>query len=201
MKRIIAFTAALLTGAVVVSAQQTTPATPATPSAPQQPAASQSRPAADKVTVTGCLRQGASAGTFILADASPAAAGSASGGAGAVGTAGSASSASRKTYALTVKAGEDLKAHLNHRMEIVGVASARPAAQSGSTAGSGMPSGAAASGAGAASGSGQTGTVSGSGQAGAAGQSGSAAGSSASASQPTDNLEVQSFKMVAASCS
>jgi hypothetical protein len=153
----------------MVAAQTTQPpsggATSQQPTA-QQPASQSASEA--KVVLTGCLRQGATPTTFILADASPAAssAGAASGSKpGAVGTAGM-----MKSYALVVaKPGEDLAKHLNHRVEVTGTAGPmKPGASSGAGASSGT-------------------------------QSGSTAKSGA-AQQPTETLNVQSFKMVAATC-
>ena len=93
----------------------TPPATPSTP-----PASSQS--AAGKVTYTGCLKQGESAGSWILENAEAAAKPGASA-PGAVGTSG----ASKTTFSLDPAATVNLTPHANHKIEVVGmVAPAKP---------------------------------------------------------------------------
>jgi hypothetical protein len=91
---------------------------------------------------------------------------------GATGTAGStpaAGAAAKKTYTLAVKpTTEDLKAHMNHKIEVTGmIAPASGAGASGATSGAGA------------------GATSGAGAAAAAGQ---------------QTLNVESFKMVSATC-
>jgi hypothetical protein len=118
-----------------------------------------------KITVTGCLKQGASAGSLVLEAARPTAAG-ASGqpSTGAVGTTGTNAPAMAKSYSLVTKAADELSKHVNHRIEVIGSVSPRRADASQ----------------------------------GASAQPGSAAAASA---QPSETLTVQSFKMVAATCS
>jgi len=93
---------------------------PATPKPSTPPASSQS--AAGKVTYTGCLKQGESAGSWILENAEAAAKPGASA-PGAVGTSG----ASKATFSLDAASSVNLTPHANHKVEIVGmVAPAKP---------------------------------------------------------------------------
>jgi len=93
---------------------------PATPKPSTPPASSQS--AAGKVTYTGCLKQGESAGSWILENAEAAAKPGASA-PGAVGTSG----ASKATFSLDAGSSVNLTPHANHKVEIVGmVAPAKP---------------------------------------------------------------------------
>ena len=162
MKHIAIFAAATLAVVAIAGAQTTTqPPAAQPPSADrptaQQPAAQPSQ-AENKITVSGCLKQGAAGSNFILADASAVSAAGAAGQAKpeAVGTAGM-----KKTYNLAAKPGEDLSKHVNHRIEVTGAVSAARAEPPAA---------------------------------------GGAAKPEASAA-PTETLNVQSFKMVAASCS
>lgn len=160
MSRILTIALAL-SGSVVLGAQAPTPppAAPAPAPAPQvqQPA----QPAAQKaatVTFSGCLKPGASAGSFILADAAavPApSAGAAKPEPQARGTTGAT-----KSYNLMPgKTGDDLSKHMNHRIEVTGTVS--PAAP-GASAPATPPAG---------------GTP-----------------------QPTETVNIQTFKMVSATC-
>jgi hypothetical protein len=81
---------------------------------------------ANKVTISGCVKPGAAADSFILANAvtTPAAPGRE-----ATGTAGST-----KSYNIVVKPGEELSKHLNHKIEVTGTLSAsRPPGAPAST--------------------------------------------------------------------
>jgi hypothetical protein len=109
------------------AAQQATPSPP-----PQQPAA-QSSQASDtsKVTMTGCLKPGATAGTWTLETAPiPSAAGTTA--SSPVGTSGANA---KRTYNLSAKPSDDLKPHANHKIEVVGTVTPTPA----SSAAAGAP--------------------------------------------------------------
>jgi hypothetical protein len=96
------------------------PAQPApAPATPQTPAASPSQASdPNKVTMTGCLKPGATAGTWTLETAAiPSASSSPS---SPVGTSGAA----KRTFNLTTKPSDDLKPHANHKIEVVGTVSA-----------------------------------------------------------------------------
>jgi hypothetical protein len=181
MVRVITLAAGLLAAATLVGAQTYPPQQPAQPPAqqppvdrPQQPAVS-SQMKESPITMSGCVKPGASAGIFILADATvaPSATAKAESEA-AVGTAGAttaaaATSAAKKSYNLVAKPGEDLSQHLNHKVEVTGIASASLA-----------PSAPAA---------------------GATSQPGAASQPGASTAPPAQTLNVQTVKMVSASCS
>ncbi len=114
--------AAAMFGAVtLVGAQQ-----PPAPAAPQKPAEqSAARPPADvkTQTITGCVRPGTGADSFVLAEsAAPVAPGA---GEKPAGTSGAS-----KNYALMAKPGEDLSKHVNHKIEVTGIVSAAPPAAS-----------------------------------------------------------------------
>jgi len=140
MIRTFTIAAALLGAIALVQAQAPTGQPPADRPAVQPPAAPQppqQRPTessdkTDKVTVTGCLKPGTAAGTWALENVQMAPAAEAGAQAkpaetpkGTVGAAGA-----KKTYNLIVKAGEDPKAHTNHKIEVTGTVS-----QAGSTPG------------------------------------------------------------------
>ncbi len=105
---------------------------PAVQQAPPEPAQQPSQPPArepaaspkstsdsSKVTMTGCLKPGATAGSWTL-ETSPAAAGAASPST-PVGTSGAAGA--KQTYSLIAKPSDDLKPHANHKIEVVGTVS------------------------------------------------------------------------------
>ena len=133
------------------------PAPPAAPAGTSGATGRRHQPQPATVTFSGCLKPGASAGSFILADAAPVPATSADASKAepqARGTTGSA-----KSYNLMGKTGEDLSKHVNQRIEVTGtVSAAAPSASAPAT----PPAG---------------GTP-----------------------QPTENVNMQSFKMVSATC-
>ncbi len=151
---------ALLCAAAVVAAQTPAQQPPAAPQPKtqqpaQQPPAPPPQPAqANKVTYTGCLKPGATAESWTLenADMASAASATAKPGEGTVGTSGTAGS--KTIFNLSAKAGENLKPHTNHKIEVVGTVSQA------------SPSGAA----------------------------------SGATSTPRQTLNVESFKMVSATC-
>jgi hypothetical protein len=172
MTRILTFATATLAAVTFAGAQTPTQPPSSDPSSPRP--AVQSSQSGNTITVSGCLKEGVSAGSFILADASAIAApmqqaADREAQPGAVGTSGTA-----KTYALAAKA-DDLGKHVNHKMEVTGTVSTQRTAASSSTG-------------------------SGAGQEGATTQPGTAAKAGAAA-QPIEILTVQSVKMIAASCS
>lgn len=102
--------------------------------APQPPAdrpAAQSATEANKVTISGCVKPGAAADSFVLSNAvtTPAAPGRET--APTIGTTGST-----KSYNIVVKPGEELSKHVNHKIEVTGTLSASrpPTAASSATA-------------------------------------------------------------------
>jgi hypothetical protein len=148
MFRSLTLVPAMLCVAAIAAAQTPTPAAPAAPASPDRPAAQQpatppARPAdssmsASAVTYTGCLKPGATPGTWILDSAELAksmGAGSASAatpGAGAVGTSG----VTKSTFTLNTKPdAPDLKPHANHKIEVTGTVAAAKASASASPAG------------------------------------------------------------------
>ena len=131
MKRVLTGTFVAAAFAVGLSAQSTTPpqsTPPQTP--PAAPAAQESRDAAKNVTVTGCLKAGDSADSFILSDLKF---GTKDKGAGAVGTSGSAAPpaaiASATTLKVIASGSTKLSEHVGHTVEVTGtVAEKAPAA-------------------------------------------------------------------------
>ena len=105
--------------------------------ASQQPTTQKPAAAGNKVTVSGCLKPGTTAGTWTLDNAEMASAASAQKPAGASsGTAGTAGA--KQTYTLVAKAGQDLKPHANHKIEVTGTvdkASETPRGTSGAAGG------------------------------------------------------------------
>jgi hypothetical protein len=136
-----AILAMLCVTAVVATAQAPAGDKPAgnAPAADQQPAAQQPttpRPsspaqepasAANKVTYTGCVKSGATAGTWILESAEVAPKPGAA--PGAVGTSGA-----KTTLSLQPAASVNLTPHANHKVEVVGML-AKPKASSPSAPG------------------------------------------------------------------
>jgi hypothetical protein len=98
------------------AAQQPTTPRPTTPS-PAQPTDTSAR-ATGKVTYTGCVKPGTTAGSWILENAEVQRAGGASA-PSAVGTSG----ASKLTLNLDPAATVNLTPHANHKVEVVGMAS------------------------------------------------------------------------------
>jgi hypothetical protein len=101
-------------GAQAPSTQQ--PATPApNPSTEpsQRPSTPMSSASGEKATWRGCVKPGATPGSWILESAELAPAAGAS---SPVGTAG----AGKSTFILSTKPGDDLKAHANHKIEVTG---------------------------------------------------------------------------------
>jgi hypothetical protein len=98
-------------------------ASPAEQTPSPSPSSSSSAASADKVTYTGCLKPGTTAGTWVLENAQVAsAAGSAAASSDkAVGTAGASSS--KESFNLTVKPSDNLTPHANHKIEITGTTS------------------------------------------------------------------------------
>jgi hypothetical protein len=143
MKRSFVIAMVLFSSAALVGAQAPAPPSDAKPApSPQPPAVEQpstqqpapsapaARPAdqaqkpmsqasADRVTFSGCLKPGATPGTYILTDATEVRAGAAASPA-ARGTTGAT-----KSFNLTaVSVGEDLSKHLNHKIEVSGTVAA-----------------------------------------------------------------------------
>ena len=114
------------------AAQQPTTPRPSTPPMPAQQPASPSETstmAANKVTYTGCVKPGTAADTWVLENAEVAQKAGASS-PGTVGTSGTA----KMTFNLDPAATVNLKAHANHKVELVGMLSAAKADASASTA-------------------------------------------------------------------
>ncbi|MEO5739493.1 MAG: hypothetical protein ABIS29_02745, partial [Vicinamibacterales bacterium] len=92
--------------------------------AAQQPAAQEpstprlTMPAANKVTYTGCVKPGATEGTWILENAEVAQRAGASA-PGTVGTSGT----SKMAFSLDPAATVNVKSHANHKVEVVGMVS------------------------------------------------------------------------------
>jgi hypothetical protein len=120
-------------------APQTPPAQPSTPepAQPSTPDDDQQKPMgtsgttdAKSVTLSGCLREGATTGTFVLANATESTAGASRTGGGmehsttppATGTAGSTM---QKTYSLSAGSDVNLKAHVGHKVEVTGTVAAQ----------------------------------------------------------------------------
>ena len=114
------------------SAQQPTTPRPSTPPMPAQQPASPSETstmAANKVTYTGCVKPGTAADTWVLENAEVAQKAGASS-PGTVGTSGT----TKMTFNLDPAATVNLKAHANHKVELVGMLSAAKADASASAA-------------------------------------------------------------------
>ena len=111
------------------AAQQPAPR-PTTPARPAEPSAA----AANKVTYTGCIKPGTAADTWILENAEVALRADAAGAPATVGTSGT----SKMTFNLDPAATVNLKAHANHKVEVVGLLSpAKADASSASAAAAG----------------------------------------------------------------
>ena len=114
------------------AAQQPTTPRPSTPPMPAQQPASPSETstmAANTVTYTGCVKPGTAADTWVLENAEVAQKAGASA-PGTVGTSGTA----KMTFNLDPAATVNLKAHANHKVELVGMLSAAKADASASAA-------------------------------------------------------------------
>jgi hypothetical protein len=223
MKRVITATCLAASFAVGLAAQSTgtagTAGTAGT-TAPEPQAGTQR--GGGPRTVTGCLRAGDTAGSFMLTDVTMQGAGGGAAGttAGATtggttagtatgGTTGTGTAAtggqSRPPMSinLTPDASVDLKAHVGHKVEVTGtMAGGRPGGASGAgttgtatgTTAGGTTAGTGTAGAGTATGTG-TGSTSGTGTAGATGT-----GQGSRAMGPR-NMTVTSVRMIAESCS
>ena len=125
MKRVLTGTFLAATFAVGLSAQAPTPQSPTPSTTPSSPSPSaqapsyESKDAAKAVTVTGCLKAGDSADSFILSDLkwsdkkAP----------GAVGTSGSAAAPAAMASATTLKLNpgtSKLTDHIGHTVEVTG---------------------------------------------------------------------------------
>lgn len=128
MVRSLTFAFATVCAVAAVAAQAPASYPPAPPSQqPSSPQAAQSGDASamSKVTLTGCLKPGTTAGTWTLETAAmPSVPGAASTPRGASGAAGA-----KQTFNLSTNPSDDLKPHANHKIEVIGVMS--PAAASG----------------------------------------------------------------------
>ena len=149
----------------------------------QQPSSTM---AGNKITYVGCVKPGTSTGTWVLENAEAQKAGAT--GSGAVGTSGG----STMTLNLDPAATVNLKAHANHKVEIVGMMSTG----SGATAAAGAKGGEAAAGVtGATDAKGEAGTP------GAAGGTGATGGTGAAGARASGHhFSVESLKMVSATC-
>ena len=128
--------------------------------------------AGNKITYVGCVKPGTSTGTWVLQNAEAQKAGAT--GSGAVGTSGG----STMTLNLDPAATVNLKAHANHKVEIVGTMSTG----SGATAAAGAKGG-------------EAGTP------GAAGGTGATGGTGAAGARASGHhFSVESLKMVSATC-
>lgn len=72
----------------------------------------------NKATISGCLKPGASPGSFILSNAVTVPVAPGGGAAPATGTTGST-----KSYNIVAKSAEDISKHLNHKIEVTGALS------------------------------------------------------------------------------
>jgi len=141
--------------------------------------------AGNKITYVGCVKPGTSTDTWVLENAETQKAGAT--GAGAVGTSGRSTTTLNLDPAATV----NLKAHANHKVEIVGTM----ATGSGATAPAAPKSGEAAAGvAGPTTATGETATP------GAAGAAATGATGAAGARASGAHFSVESLKMVSATC-
>jgi hypothetical protein len=142
MVRSLTFVIATFGAAAVLAAQTPYPAPAGAQPAAQQPAPQTPSPStsastsasANKVTWSGCLKPGTTAGTWTLESAEmPASASAASPAATAVGTSGA--TASKRTFNLTPKASDNLTPHANHKIEVTGTVTAASSTPSAGAAG------------------------------------------------------------------
>ena len=146
------------------------------------------KPASDskKMTYVGCVKPGSSTGTWVLENAEARKAGAT--GAGKVGTSGG----STMTLSLDPAPTVNLKAHANHKVEIVGTMSTGSPA----TAAGGAQGGEAAAGV-----TGPTGPADEAGTPGPAGGTAATAGTGAAGAPASGHhFSVESLKMVSATC-
>jgi hypothetical protein len=158
------------------TSQQPSTARPTTSSPSSQEPSSTT--AGNKITYVGCVKPGASTGTWVLENAEAQKTGAT--GSGAVGTSGG----SRMTLNLDPAATVNLKAHANHKVEIAGIMSTGSRA----TTAAGAKGGEAAAGV--------TGATDARGEAGTPGAAGGTGGAPAS----DHHFSVESLKMVSATC-
>ena len=118
MKRV--FTAALVASAFAVGLAARTPPQypPASQPEKKAPAAKHSSTAGRSVTLTGCLREGATPGTFALSNVQWDRGGSRT--SGTSGRAPKGGAAGSDTVQLTPSANVDLKPHVGHKIEVTG---------------------------------------------------------------------------------
>ncbi len=132
MKRVLTGTFLAATFAVGLSAQS--PAPPQTPYPQAQPPMQESKDAAKSVTVTGCLKAGDSADSFILSDLKWSDKVKAT---GAIGTSGSATVPAAVASATTLKiipsATTKLTEHVGHTIEVTGTVSDKDKADRGAS--------------------------------------------------------------------
>ena len=132
MKRVLTGTFLAATFAVGLSAQSPMP--PQTPSPQAQPPMQESKDAAKSVTVTGCLKAGDLADSFILSNLKWSDKAKAT---GAVGTTGSAavpaSVASATTLKIIPSASTKLTGHVGHTVEVTGTVSEKDKADRGAS--------------------------------------------------------------------
>jgi hypothetical protein len=116
MKRVLAGTFMAATFAVGLAAQTPPQNPPSTP--PSQPPAQEARDSAKNITVTGCLKAGDSADSFMLSDLKWGKAGDK-----AVGTSGAAPAAIASATSLKLTgspSGTKLSEHVGHTIEVTG---------------------------------------------------------------------------------
>jgi len=161
MVRTLSFALAILCAtAVVIAAQVPTqvpagdPPTATQPSSPppsaqqppQRPTAEPNQASAtNKVTYTGCLKPGATAESWTLENAEMASTATAQARPGENPVSTSGAAATKRTFNLSPKAGDDIKPHANHKIEVIGTLN--PASTSGAASGAApgqTPSGAGA---------------------------------------------------------
>ena len=166
-------------------AGQQTPTTPRPDPGPSSTPSAQRSSDTAKVTYVGCVRPGTGADSFVLESASIApAAGSPASSSSAPSAVGTSGAGKGMSLNLSARSGTDLKSHLNQRVEVTGTMAAGAGASASSGAG------------GATSSSGAAGASSSAGSA-----SGAAGGASSSATAKPMNFNVETVKMVSASCS
>jgi hypothetical protein len=151
--------------------------TTASPSS-QQP----SSMAGNKITYVGCVKPGTSTGTWVLENAEAQKAGAT--GAGAVGTSGGSTTTLNLDPAATV----NLKAHANHKVEIVGMMSTGPSATAAAAAKGGEAA------------AGVTGPTDAKGESPTPGAAGATGPGAAGARTSGQRFSVESLKMVSATC-
>ena len=131
--------ATVLVGAQATSQQPppdrpttTTPQPSAQPSEPR--ATSPAEAKAKQTTMSGCLKPGTSADTYLLTNAGMSSA------AGSAAPTAQGTTGSTKSYAVTVKPGTDISKHVNHKIEVTGTVSPSTSASTSTAPASGTPS-------------------------------------------------------------